>query len=63
MVQILYGTNVFDECGPWVDEASAVEWASSYVNSKKNGEIEPVLDEPEQSTIKADSFNYAEGEN
>lgn len=43
LVQILYGINVIDECGPWDSLVSAIEWASSYVDAKNNGLQEPAV--------------------
>lgn len=41
VVQILQGTNVIDECGPWESLGSAVNWAKEYVDAKNNGLVEP----------------------
>ena len=43
LVQILYGSNVIDECGPWESLGSAVEWAEDYVAAKNAGLVEPRL--------------------
>jgi len=43
VVQILHGSNVIDECGPWESLVSAIEWAQEYVDQKNAGLIEPVL--------------------
>lgn len=43
MVQILHGTNVIDESGPWESIASATAWAEAYV-AFKNAELsEPIV--------------------
>jgi len=44
MVQILHGSNVIDECGPWESLVSAIEWAETYVAEKNAGLIEPYID-------------------
>jgi hypothetical protein len=41
LAQILYGTNVIDECGPWENLTACIEWASSYVTAKNGGIQEP----------------------
>ena len=41
-VQILYGDNVFDECGPWESLSAAINWAEAYVNLKNSGIQEPL---------------------
>lgn len=41
LVQILYGTNVIDECGPWESLTAAINWASEYVSAKNDGLQEP----------------------
>jgi hypothetical protein len=41
-IQILYGDNVFDECGPWETLSAAIEWAEAYVNFKNSGAPEPI---------------------
>jgi hypothetical protein len=41
VVQILHGSNVIDECGPWESLGSAIEWAEAYVQAKNNGLVEP----------------------
>jgi len=43
LVQILHGSNVIDECGPWENLVAAVEWASAYVTAKNEGLVEPWL--------------------
>lgn len=43
MVQILYGDNVIDECGPWESLAAAINWAEAYVAKKNAGIEEPYL--------------------
>lgn len=40
-VQILHGTNVIDECGPWESLPAAINWAESYVGLKNSGITEP----------------------
>jgi hypothetical protein len=50
-IQVLYGANVIDESGPWESIASATEWAKSYVDFKNSDATEPVLTEPESSTM------------
>lgn len=62
-VQVFSGATMFDECGPWESNASAIEWAQSYVNFKTNGGDEPVLVYQEQSTIEDESFDQSEGGN
>lgn len=42
-VQILYGNNVIDECGPWESLTAAIHWADSYVNLKNSGIQEPII--------------------
>jgi hypothetical protein len=44
MVQILHGDTVIDECGPWESLTAAINWATSYVNSKNAGIIEPYIE-------------------
>lgn len=44
MVQILHGTNVIDESGPWESLTAAIHWADQYVIAKNSGLIEPVID-------------------
>ena len=44
LVQVLYGANVIDECGPWENLVSAINWAENYVNSKNEGLVEPQID-------------------
>lgn len=41
-VQILYGDNVIDECGPWESLSAAVSWAEAYVGLKNSGIQEPI---------------------
>lgn len=41
VVQILYGINVIDECGPWESLPAAINWASEYVSAKNGGLQEP----------------------
>lgn len=40
-VQILYGANIIDDCGPWESLGAAIEWAEEYVVSKNQGLVEP----------------------
>lgn len=42
-VQILYGSNVIDESGPWASLPEAINWAESYVNAKNSGLEEPKI--------------------
>lgn len=51
IVQILDGSNVIDECGPWESEASALEWAKSFTDFKESGGQEPQLSSVETYTI------------
>jgi hypothetical protein len=41
MVQILHGTNVIDESGPWESLSSAIAWAEAFVGMKNAGLSEP----------------------
>ncbi len=41
MVQIIDGTNVIDESGPWETLTAAADWAQSYVDFKNSGGQEP----------------------
>lgn len=41
LVQILYGSNVIDESGPWESLESATTWAEAYVGMKNAGQSEP----------------------
>lgn len=41
VVQIFHGSNVIDECGPWENLVSAINWAKEYVDAKNNGLVEP----------------------
>jgi len=41
MVQVLYGDNVIDECGPWESLTAAINWAESYIAFKNSGLPEP----------------------
>ena len=43
LVQILYGTNVIDESGPWESIESATTWAEAYVGLKNSGQQEPQI--------------------
>jgi hypothetical protein len=43
MVQILHGTNVIDESGPWESIASASSWAEAYVAFKNSELSEPIV--------------------
>lgn len=43
MVQILYGSNVIDESGPWESISSATSWAEAYVSMKNAGQQEPTV--------------------
>jgi hypothetical protein len=60
-IQILFGTNVIDESGPWESIASATEWAQAYVDFKNSDKIEPVLPQSEQSTIELLPASTVEG--
>ncbi len=59
-IQILYGANVIDESGPWESIASATEWAKSYVDFKNSDGTEPVLTDPESSTMEPAGTTYQE---
>jgi hypothetical protein len=41
MVQILHGSNVIDESGPWESITSASTWAEAYVGLKNSNGAEP----------------------
>jgi hypothetical protein len=41
IAQILYGTNIIDECGPWENLTACIEWADGYVTAKNGGIQEP----------------------
>jgi hypothetical protein len=41
-VQILHGTNVIDESGPWESLVAAINWAEAYVGLKNSGIQEPL---------------------
>jgi hypothetical protein len=41
LVQILHGTNVIDESGPWESLTAAINWAEDYVKMKNLGIEEP----------------------
>lgn len=43
LVQILYGDNIIDECGPWESLGAAISWAESYVAMKNAGVQEPQI--------------------
>lgn len=43
MVQVLYGDNVIDECGPWENLTAAINWAEAYVARKNSGVEEPYI--------------------
>ena len=43
LVQILQGSNVIDEVGPWESLGSAINWADQYVYFKNSGEQEPYI--------------------
>ena len=45
LVQILYGTNVIDESGPWESLSSGINWASAYVNKLNAGIPDPVIEQ------------------
>lgn len=62
IIQIFSGATLIDECGPWESNASAIQWASSYVNFKQSGEMEPVLPSETQSTIEDESSSQFESE-
>jgi hypothetical protein len=60
-IQILYGTNIIDESGPWESIASATEWAKSYVDFKNSDGTEPVLAQPESSRIGSTEITEEKG--
>lgn len=41
IIQVLYGANVIDECGPWASLVDAINWAEEYTTSKNEGLFEP----------------------
>lgn len=41
LVRVLYGDNVFDECGPWESLSAAIHWAEAYVQLRNSGIQEP----------------------
>jgi len=43
LVQIMYGDNVIDVCGPWESLEAAINWAEAYVARKNAGIPEPVI--------------------
>jgi hypothetical protein len=43
LVQILYESNVIDECGPWETLVAAIKWADEYVASRNQGQSEPQI--------------------
>jgi len=43
LVQILHGTNIIDESGPWESLVAAINWAEAYVGKLNAGISEPVL--------------------
>ena len=62
IVQIFDGPTTIDECGPWESEASALNWASSFVNFKQTGGQEPTLPVEEESTMDTSDSGLSEGE-
>jgi hypothetical protein len=43
IAQILHGTNIIDECGPWENLTACIEWADGYVTAKNGGIQEPYI--------------------
>jgi hypothetical protein len=43
LVQIFYGINIIDECGPWESLPAAIDWADAYVSAKNSGLQEPYI--------------------
>jgi|AntRauMFilla1563_2_1112583.scaffolds.fasta_scaffold05531_3 hypothetical protein len=43
LIQVLYGGNIIDECGPWETLVSAINWAEQYVTSRNQGQSEPQI--------------------
>lgn len=44
IVQILFGANIIDECGPWANLTDAINWAEQYTSAKNEGLVEPTID-------------------
>lgn len=43
LVEILYGENLIDECGPWENLVAAINWAEQYTAAKNSGLVEPQI--------------------
>jgi len=42
-VEVLYGDNVFDVCGPWDTLTAAINWADAYVQRRNSNIEEPYI--------------------